>query len=134
MMQKDEDLISNNESRIDSLLKRDDKALKTQNENLYNVVSKVVLLGVIMIVTSQMVLGLSLANWMANTYYNDTLTIIYAWIKGFHTFIASLSVFLGFEFTHDWYIFCCHRCHTKTSNAIQDNNDDIFQSLQYLNK
>ena len=118
MMDDEYDLISNNPSNNDTLLVQDRNALQLQHENIYNVMSKVLILGIIMIAASQIVLILSLVNWAIHQSSNFLLSIIYGWFKGLHTFITSLSVFLGFEFTHNWYIYCCYRCHNKISNAI----------------
>ena len=133
LIDNDYDLMSHESSITDSLSVRDTKTLQTQNENIFNVMSKVLILGVIMIVSSQISLILSLTNWIINSDTNNALTVVYSWSKGLHTFIASLSIFLGFEFTHNWYIFCCGLCHKKTSNVIRKNND-ITQSLQRYNK
>ena len=111
MIHDEYDLISNDNSNINSLLIQDRETLQTQNENIYNVISKVLILGVIMIISSQISLILSLVDWIRNKDTNDTLTVVYSLFKGLHTLIASLSVFLGFEFTHNWYICCCGACH-----------------------
>ena len=117
-------------SENDSTLVNDKNNLKLQSDNIYTVVSKVFILGVIMIVTSQIVLILSLLNW--NIKQDYILNFVYAWIRGFHTLIASLSVFLGFEFVHNWYTCCCGRCHKRIKWCITTTkNRDVHESLQF---
>ena len=113
----------------DSLIVNDKNNLKLQSDNIYTVVSKVFILGVIMIVASQIVLILSLLNWNLKRHY--ILNFVYAWIRGFHTLIASLSVFLGFEFAHNWYTCICGRCHRCIKWCITTKNPDVQESVQF---
>ena len=128
MINNEYSLITEDDPNIDSAFVNDRQALKAQHDNIDTVLSKVFILGVILIVTSQIILTLSLVNWI---FMNDILNIIYAWIRAFHTFIASLSVFLGFEFTHNWYICCCGRYHTCIKRCITTKTLEIRQSLQF---
>ena len=133
IMVESNDVLKDEALDTDPLLDNDikDKTLANQNENIYNVMSKVLILGVIMIIASQVVLMLSLANWMMNEYQHDTLTIVYTSLKGLHTVIASLSVFLGFEFAHNWYMKCCNTCHTRIKSwYMTRNNPKIEDSTQ----
>ena len=133
MIDNEYDLISDDDSNNDPLLVQRKKTLQTQNENIYNVISNVLVLGVIMIISSQITLTLSFVNWIRNEDTNDALTVVYGSFQGIHTLIASLSVLLGFEFTHNWYICCCGFCHKKTAYIIK-NNATTTQSLQRYNK
>ena len=133
MIDNDHDLSSNENSHNDSALVNERKTLETQNENIQTVMAKVLVLGILLVIISQIVLILSLLNWIINSVNDNIFTIIYAWLKGFHTFMASLSVFLGFEFTHNWYNCCCGPCHkimkrspviTNVSGNISHKNKD----------
>ena len=126
------DLMSIDTSSAGTMMALDRQTLEHQKENIYTVVSKVVLLGVIMIITSQLVLLLSLINWIINTNSNDNITVVYVWFKALHTFIASLSLFLGFEFANNWYKFCCGFCHKRIkSYCINRLSNKIKENIQF---
>ena len=122
------DLLSNKSQNDD----HSRQTLQHQKEHIYCVVSKVVVLGIIMIITSQLTLIFSLINWIINTDNDDTITLIYSFIKSTQTFIASLSLFLGFEFMDNWYNYCCRICHKKVKQCcVNKINDKIKQNIQY---
>ena len=127
------DLCRNNTSNMESLMMtREVKTLRKQTENIYDVMTKTLILGVIIIISSQIAIILALINWIRNKDSNDTLTVIYGWFKGIHTIIGTLSIFLGFEFFQNWYVCCCGSCHRWIKSCcIANNNGDIIENLQY---
>ena len=82
-----------------------------QKNNIYIVISKVAILGSIMLVSSQIVFILCLCNWKIYNGAEGPLTVIYDGFKIFHVLIGSLSLFLGFEFVNNWYMCLCGKCH-----------------------
>ena len=98
-------------------------SLSTEIETLdriYNVISKVTILSVILIMAAQLVMIASVISWFIKDYSNlceDNIWIVFAvydWFKIIHIFTASLCIFLGFEFTKNWYQYCGYKCHNKT--------------------
>ena len=106
-------LVDNNGKNSDLSASINEQNILIYKINIYTIISKVVILGTIMIVSSQIVFILSLCNWIMNRNSNESITFIYGWFKIFHTFIGSLCLFLGFEFVNNWYMFLCGKCHKK---------------------
>ena len=106
--------------------------LEIQKNNIYKVVTKVTILGVILIISSQITLILSLISWIESEYGQETpLKNIYDSIKIIQIFIASLCLILGFEFTNKWYHCLCYKCHynikqycvKKIENSLDTNKE-----------
>ena len=94
--------------------------MELQRDSIYNVVTKVTILSVILILVSQSVMISSVISWLIKDYVNLSefnvwiILAIYQWFKAIHIFTASLCIFMGFEFTNNWYQYCCNKCHNKT--------------------
>ena len=94
--------------------------MDVQTDSIYNVMTKVTILSVILILASQLKMISSVISWLVKDYSNLSefniwvILAIYQWCKGIHIFTASLCIFMGFEFTNNWYQCCCNKCHNKT--------------------
>ena len=103
------DTMSNSSTEMDS-----HHNIIIYKDNIYTIISKVATLGAIMLVSSQLVLILSLCNWVYIIYKDiGILSLIYDWFKLCHALIGSLSLLLGFEFVNLWYMCLCGKCHKR---------------------
>ena len=106
-----------------SKLKQVTANLDNINENMFNIMAKIVILSSTMIIITQITLTCSIALSIIITIYRDTSAYdpknietfnrIYQTLKIITCFVSSLCLFLFFEFTHKWYIKLCEKPHNK---------------------
>ena len=103
-------------------------------DNIFEIISKVNILGTIMIVTSQILL-ISLVVWSSieiNGTAPDELFLFITWMYALHVFIAPVCLLFGFDFTKKWYKFCCNCCHKKMKKYSIDIMDKkMEQHMRY---
>ena len=108
-----------------------------EQNRMINIMSKVTMLSIIVIVVTQLTLIVSTIDWLVTINVSDVSDygnmIRFAannCVKAFHIFIASLCILLGFECTHNWYQFCCNKCHNKTKEYCNERIGlDIYDTL-----
>ena len=92
-----------------------------EKNRLYNIMSKVTILGVIIIIISQIVwifhIIVILIDIMIglDMYVIDAILIALSdLLTMMHIFVTSSCILLGFECTNEWYKYFCTKCHKKT--------------------
>ena len=95
-------------------------------DNIYIVVTKVSILGIIMMISSVIVL----ITWTVLILTHNIIIPVIEIALITHTILAPLCLLFGFDFTKKWYNCCFGKCHKKIQNSFIQRMDKKILNIQ----
>ena len=113
----------------DKNIRNKDGSIRNSKETLFTIMSRVSILSITMIISCQIVLFFGILSWMLNG--SRIMDTIYLTFKMIDSFIASVCLFMGFEFTRKWYNLWCGCCHRNVKQLCLKSIDNSMTNKGY---
>ena len=104
-----------------------------RRDQIFMVITRVSILGFIMIIASQlMLISTTLMTTSVDKGYHSIFIYMYIWSQTIHLFIVPLCLLFGFEFTRLYYDIYCGCCHNRLKRyCIKRMDIKMTKQLQY---